>query len=95
MQAEVAGTAQTELQQRTLLMEARAVELERLQDGLQNELKDRTAELREEVRCLCYMLHRVTRHSFNIGRDHIRPVVEQHVILPDVCQLTCTAQSLM
>ena len=51
-QAEIARTTQTELQQRTSEMETKTVELERMQELLQDELKDRTAELRDEVCCM-------------------------------------------
>ena len=56
---------QTALQQRASEMEARAVELERMQSALQNELKDRTEELREEVCCLRCVMHTATSSAYS------------------------------
>ena len=50
-QAEAARQVHAEVQQRVLGMEGKAVELEIIVEGLQAELSERTAELREEVRC--------------------------------------------
>ena len=50
-QAEAARQVHAEVRQRVLGMEGKAVELEIIVEGLQAELSERTAELREEARC--------------------------------------------
>ena len=72
MQAESATAAQIELQQRALEMEAKAVELDRMLEGLQNELDGRTAELREEVCCLCWTMRTLSLLSFSLSTDHAK-----------------------
>lgn len=85
VQAERATTLQIELQQRTLEMEAKAVELDRMQEWLQNELKDRTAELREEVCCLRCRMRTMMLHSLSVSSDHSKAC--EWTILPSVWQL--------
>ena len=68
LQAEVATDTQGGLEQRIAGMEARAVELEVIQEGLMCELKERTAELREEVRCLSSIMCRVKHASAQLTR---------------------------
>lgn len=68
LQAEVAMNIQVGLEQRISGMEARAVELEVIQEGLQCEIKERTAELREEVRCLCSIMRCVKHASAQLTR---------------------------
>ena len=68
LQAEVAMNIQAELERRISVMEGRAVELEVIQEGLQCELKERTAELREEVRCLCSIMRCVKHASAQLPR---------------------------
>lgn len=63
-QAEAAGKAHGEALQRMAALEARSLELEIILEGLQAELGERTAELREEVCSACS----VTENTWDVHR---------------------------